>query len=132
MVDQDLETLYGETPKFIINGKEHSLKDLDVETHLLCEYKAQRIDEEIKIVPSDEKAVKKLAKSIREYIGQIFEISPAEASKVRFNDYKRVRTWQGRRDLYDQGFNDEEINRLEKESTNKAFFRALNEATSDV
>ena len=132
MVDKDLETLFGETPKFIINNKEYSLKDLEVEQHLKTEFHAQKIDQRIKMPFEDEKDIKTVSKEIREYITTIFEITPAEASKVKFNDYKRIRKWLNRQDLYDQGFNDQEIDRLEKESTTTAFQKALQEGTSDA
>ena len=132
MVDKDLETLYGETPTFMINGEERSLKDLSVEEHLLAEYKAQQIDQVIKLPFETEKDIKDISKRVREYIVCVFIITPAEASKVRFNDYKLIRKWISRQDLYDQGFNDAEIDRLEKEATTKSFSRALAEGMSDV
>ena len=132
MVDQDLKTLFGEQAHFKINGKEHALKELDVESHLMAEFKAQTIEAELKQTISDVKEIKAISKKIREYITTIFEITPAEASKVTFNDYKRIRKWLTRQDLYDQGFNDEEINKLEKESIQQAAFRALKEDTSAV
>jgi hypothetical protein len=130
MVDKDLETLYGEPAKFSINGEKVSLRDLIVEEHFKAEFKAQQIDQELGSPFTDDKQVKKLSKGIREYFVTMLDISPAEAAKARFNDYKRFRKFLSRQDMYDQGFNDKEIDRLEKEATKKTIFRGITGDTS--
>ena len=49
----------------------------------------------------------------------ILEITEEEASQITMKQFKALRTYMGRLELYDQGFNDREIDRIEKDAAKK-------------
>jgi len=116
MVDIDLDIIKGVKRTVKINGAEYTFKDLSVEEYLLTEHKAAEIET---MEVSNVKEIRKVAKTVAEYLMAVIEIKKEEAEKVSFNQYKAFRKYMGRLDLYDQGFNDREIEKMERDVLKK-------------
>jgi hypothetical protein len=120
--DIDLEIIHGKQRKIKLNGKRYKFRRLTVQEHLEAEFDAQELE---KFNIKTREDIPKLTKMIMKYITQMFEIPEKDAEKVSFREYQRLRLILSRVDMYDQGFNDKEIDQLEK----KAIFRSVKEAT---
>jgi len=121
MTDYDLSLISDKRNIIKLHGKDITFKVLTVEQHLLAEFDAQELDN----FPITSKAdIKKLSKKVTEYVNTVMIIDPEDAAKITMDEYKRLRKYMVRLDMYDQGFTDAEIDELEK----KAAFRVLKES----
>jgi hypothetical protein len=123
MVDLDLDIIMGKQPTVKIFGKEVSFKDLTVGEYLKAEHGIQKLDE----IPMDtEENIAKATEVIYEYLFATLEITKAEAKKVSIAQFRAIRTYIARKDLYDQGFTDADIDKMEREALKKQASQILN------
>lgn len=121
-MDFDLSLLHGKrTVK--LNGKEIEFKKLKLEEHLELEFDAQTLD---KMEVRTRKDIKKLVNKLHAYVSKVLIIEPEDLEYFGLTEYKNLRKYMSRLDMYDQGFTDSEIDELEK----KAAFRVINESTT--
>lgn len=119
-MDFDLDLIAGKKHTLKINGKVYEFKDLTVEDSMLAEFEAKEIDD----YPLKSKEdIKKLKDKVANYVVLIIDIEQEEAEKVTLNGYKGIRKLLGRMDLYDQGFTDREIDKMEKEVVKGKLFQ---------
>ncbi len=116
MVDLDLDIVNGKQPTVKMFGKDVRFRDLTVEAYLKAEYILQEID----AMPMDSiESIETGAAKIHEYMYKVLEITKAEAKKITVLQFRAFRTYMSRKDLYDQGFTDEDIDKLEREALKK-------------
>lgn len=116
MVDLDLDILNGKQPTVALFGKDIQFRDLTVEDYLKAEFMLQELD----AMPMNSvEAIEEGAKKIQEYIFKLLDITKAESKKVTIAQFRALRTYMSRKDMYDQGFTDEDIDKLEKEALKK-------------
>lgn len=116
MVDLDLDILNGKQPTIKLLGKEVAFRDLTVEEYLEAEFMLQELD----AMPMDSKeAILEGAVKIQEYMFKILKITKAESKKITIAQFRALRTFMARKDLYDQGFTDADIDKLEQEALKK-------------
>lgn len=115
MVSLDLDIISKKSNTIKLGGKQHAIKNLTVAEHLNNEVLAGEID----AMPLNRETVEEASKKIVEYILNVFEISEEEAAKLSLEQYKAIRRFLQRKDLYDQGFNDKDIDLMEKKAIKK-------------
>ena len=113
MVDLDLDILAGKKKIVKIGGQELELKDLTVAEHLDNEVLAAQIDN-MPLV--DRESVKDAVAHIKKYIMAIIDIDEEMADKITIEQYKAIRKYLARKDMYDQGFSDRDIDMMEKKA----------------
>ena len=113
MVDLDLDIITQKQKTIKLFDKEVKLRNVTVEEHLNNEYLVQDLNG---LLLTDKKNVKKAARMIQEYMIRILEIDDKTAAKVSIDQYRKIRQFLERKDMYDQGFNDREIDMLEKKA----------------
>lgn len=116
MVDLDLDIITQKPQTVKIFGKEIPFKDINMERHLQNEQMLQELDS-IPLINND--AVTQAMDIIKDYLQNILEITPEEANEVTLDQFKALRKYLERKELYDQGFNDKEIDQLEKKAIKK-------------
>lgn len=116
MVNLDLDVLMEEKRTVRLFGKDIKFKDLTVEEHLANEALISKLDI---LNINDPKEFKNGMNIIKGYMKGVLEIDDEEASKVTMKQFKALRTFIGRLELYDQGFSDREIDKIEKEAAKK-------------
>jgi hypothetical protein len=122
MEDFDLSIITDKRRVIKLQGKEIAFKSLSVEEHLNSEFDAQELDQ---FHIRTRKDITKLGTKIAKYLKTILDITDEDAKKITMNEYRNLRKYMSRLDMYDQGFTDREIDELEK----KAAFRVIQEAT---
>lgn len=115
-MDLDLDIVIGKQPTVKLFGKDVAFRDLTVEEFLKMEFLLQEIDA-IPMTSPDELA--EAVGKIHEYLHGVLDITKAEAKKVKIEQFRAFRQYLARKDLYDQGFSDEDIDRLESEALKK-------------
>jgi hypothetical protein len=113
MVDIDLDIVMGKQPTIKINGENYQLKDLTVEEHLESEHLIQSLN---LLSLTDKKNIKKSTEIIKKYLMIISDMPEDVASKVKIVQFQRIRKYITRKELYDQGFTDREIDKLESKA----------------
>lgn len=116
MADLDLDIIAQKQKSIKLFGKEIALKNITMEEHLMSEFTIQEMESTPLI---NEKNIQTATKLMAKYLTSILEISEEEASKVTIEQYKAIRKFMGRKEMYDQGFNDKEIDMLEKKAVKK-------------
>ena len=116
MNNLDLDIIQEDKKTVKLFSKEVAFKTLTVEEHLKNEAKVLELDNLSYDKPEE---VEKASKLIKEYILGVLELSDEEASKISMKQFKKLREFIGRQELYDQGFTDKEINKIEKEAAKK-------------
>lgn len=116
MVDLDLDII-GEKKKTVkLFGREIPLRNVKVEKHLLNEFSVN----EIEAVPMTNKEnIDKASGMIADYLCEILEIDKEEAEKITIEQYRAIRQFMQRKEMYDQGFTDKEIDMIEKKAIKK-------------
>lgn len=116
MVDLDLDLIGDKRKTIKLFGEELPLKNVTVKEHLENELMVQ----EIEAIPMvDKKSIGKATDMMGEYICNIIEIAPEQAKQITIEQYKAIRKFMGRKEMYDQGFNDKEIDMIEKKALKK-------------
>lgn len=116
MNNLDLDIIQEDKKTVKLFSKEVAFKTLTVEEHLKNEAKVLELDNLSYDKPEE---VEKASKLIKEYILGVLELSDKEASKISMKQFKKLREFIGRQELYDQGFTDKEIDKIEKEAAKK-------------
>jgi hypothetical protein len=116
MVDLDLDIVNGKQPTVKLFGRDVAFRDLAVEDYLNAEFILQELD----AMPMASKEDIKLgAAKIHEYMHTVLDITKAESKKITVTQFRAFRTFMARKDMYDQGFSDEEIDKMEREALKK-------------
>ncbi|MBF4468789.1 MAG: hypothetical protein ISP01_05225 [Methanobrevibacter arboriphilus] len=116
MEQLDLDLLNKDERTVRLFGKDIRFKTLTVQEHLKNESTAFKLEQ---LSYDNEEDLKKAADLVIEYIMNVLELNKKEASKITMEQYTRLRQYMGRQELYDQGFNDKEIDKIEKEAAKK-------------
>ena len=116
MIDLDLDIISKKMKTIKLGGEEYQLKDLTVAEHLDNEVLAAQIDN---MPLLDHESVKDAVVHISKYIMAIIDIDEEIASKITIEQYKAIRKFLNRKDLYDQGFSDKDIDLMEKKALKK-------------
>lgn len=146
MVDQDLEILY-KPATFHMRGRDVPYRELTVEEALLAEYHGQNIyddlEDEFELSqepvkkgqrqtkkkkvkePTPEELLRVIARRIRDYMGTVLELTPEELESMTLTEFRRFRHEKDLQELRDQGFTDQEIKQLERESAKQNFRTAI-------
>lgn len=112
MVDLDLDIL-AETKKTIkINGKTYEFKNVTMAEHLENELMVQRIEA---IPLKTNKDILKFEKKVNEYLNKIIDLQ-GDTINLTTKQYQAIRKYLERKDMYDQGFTDEEMDKIEREA----------------
>lgn len=117
MADLDLDIINGKQKTVKIFGEEIKFKNLTVQEHFENEFRIKELDS-IPLI-SDE-AIKQAMDIIKEYLIHLLEITPENASKVTIDQFKALQKYLERKELYDQGFTDRDIDLIEKKQIKKA------------
>lgn len=116
MVDLDLDIIAENVKTIKIGGKEVELKNITMEEHMEAELIVQRLEATHLI---DEDSIKAASALKDEYIMKVLNITKAEAKKITLKQYQALRKFISRQELYDQGFNDRDIDLMEKKTLKK-------------
>lgn len=116
MEQLDLDLLNKDERTVRLFGKDIRFKTLTVQEHLKNESTAFKLEQ---LSYDNEEDLQKAADLVIEYIMNVLELNKKEASKITMEQYTRLRQYMGRQELYDQGFNDKEIDKIEKEAAKK-------------
>ena len=111
MADLDLDIIVGKQRTVRLLGKDIKFKNINMEEYLLSELLIQELD---KIPMENKKDIAKGMKIIREYIMTLLEIELVDAKQITLEQFKAFRQFMSRKDMYDQGYNDKEIDEIEK------------------
>lgn len=116
MIDLDLDIVKGKQPEFKLNGEEIRLRNITIAEHFNNEFLLQELD---RTPLNTKKNVEKASKIMVEYLVGILDISEEVASDISMDQLKMIRKYMDRKDMYDQGFNDKDIDELEKKALKK-------------
>lgn len=116
MVDLDLDILNEKQLTIKLFGRDVAFRNLTVEEHLMNEFIIQELDA---MPMSNKESIIEGAKMIQEYMFKTLEITKAESKKITVDQFAAFRQFMARKDMYDQGFSDEDIDRLEREALKK-------------
>lgn len=111
MADLDLDIIIGKKQTVRLLGKDIEFKNINMEEYLLSEFLVQDLDT---IPMNSKKNITKGMKIIHEYLMSILDISEEDVKKITLKQYKAIRTFLSRQDMYEQGYNDKEIDEIEK------------------
>lgn len=115
-MDLDLDIVNGKQATIKLFGRDIRFRDLLVQEYLEAEFLIQELDQ----VPMvDKESIEHGASIIHKYISIILEIDIEEAKQVSIAQFRALRTFMARKDMYDQGFSDKEIDALEKKALKK-------------
>lgn len=115
-MDIDLDIVNNKVDTIKFNGQEYKFKDTTIAEHFYNEFILQELD---KILLNSKANVNKASKIMIEYLMGILDIDEEVASKISMKQLKKIRQHLERKDMYDQGFNDKEIDELEKKALKK-------------
>jgi hypothetical protein len=116
MMDLDLDIVNKKVDTIKLGGEEYKFKDIPMEEHFYNEFLLQELD---KILLNSKQNVKKAAKIMVEYIMGIMDVPEEVAAKVSMSQLRMIRKHLERKEMYDQGFNDKEIDEIEKKALKK-------------
>jgi len=116
MVDLDLDIINNKRKTIKLGGEVRKFRDLTMDEYM----EAELIVHTLEAAPiTNEESVKDIKKLKNAYLMMILEISEEDAHNITMVQYKALRKFQARQDLYDQGFNDRDIDMIEKKSIKK-------------
>ncbi len=116
MVELDLDIITQNKKTVKIFGKEVAFKHLTVRENLSNEAMLQELDE-LKLADPDD-----LIKSetiIAKYLMKLLELTEEEANMVTLEQFQKLKEYLERKAMYDKGFNDREIDAMEKKAVKK-------------
>jgi len=115
-MDLDLDIVNKKVDTVKINGQEYNFKDITIAEHFYNEFLLQELD---KIMLNTKKNVEKASKIMAEYLMGILDIDETVARKISMKQLRMIRKHLERKEMYDQGFNDKEIDQIEKNALKK-------------
>ena len=116
MVDIDLDIINGQKKTIKLGGKVREFKNLTMDEYMESELIVQTLE----AAPiSNEESIQDIKKLKNTYLVMVLDIEPEEAENITMIQYKALRKFQARQDLYDQGFTDRDIDMIEKKSVKK-------------
>lgn len=115
-MDLDLDIINKKVDTVKINGQVYEFKDITIAEHFTNEFLIQELDG---IILNSKKNVDKASKIMIEYLMGILDIDVEVAKQVSMKQLKLIRQHLERKDMYDQGFNDKEIDEIEKKALKK-------------
>ena len=116
MVDLDLDIIAGKKRTIKLGGEVREFRDITMDEYMEAELVVQTLE----AAPiANEESIKEIKKLKNAYLIMILDISEEEAEKITMQQYKALRKFQGRQDLYDQGFTDRDIDLMEKKAIKK-------------
>lgn len=115
-MDLDLDIINGKQPTVKIFDKNVTFRNLTVEEYLQAEFLLQELDA---IQMNNKENIEEAIGYIHEYMHRILDITKTEAKKITINQFRALRTYMSRKDMYDQGFSDAEIDKLERRALKK-------------
>lgn len=125
MVNLDLDIITKKPDTITLFGKKIAFKNIPVEE----DFRNDSLLEELKNIPLDnEKNVKKGSAIIKQYLQNLLEISDEDAAKVTKQQLSRLRQYLERKDFYDQGFSDKDIDLIEKKHAQTQLSQILDQA----
>lgn len=117
MVDLDLDIITQKPQTIKIFDKEIVFKNITMEE----DFQNDLLLKELNTIPIiNEDSIQQSMTIITQYLQNILEITPEEASKVTLPQFKKLQKYLERKELYDQGFNDKEIDLIEKKQIKTA------------
>jgi hypothetical protein len=116
MVDLDLDIIMSKHKTLKLFDKDIQFRNVTMEEHLGNEFLIQELEH---IPLTNKENVAKAGKIIQDYLVGILEIDHETAKKVSLDQYKKIRRYLERKDMYDQGFTDKEIDNIEKKALKK-------------
>ena len=114
-MDIDLDTL-NKADTITLFGEKYEFNDLKVKEHFYNEFLLQELN---KLPLDDKKNVEKANNIITEYLTRLLDIPKETAEKVTIKQFRYLQQKLERKDLYDQGFSDKEIDMIEKKAIKK-------------
>lgn len=116
MVDLDLDVINGKKKTIKLGGEIREFRDLTMDEYMEAELIVQTLEQ----APiANEESIVEIKKLKTAYLMMILEIEQEDADKITMVQYKALRKFQARQDLYDQGFTDRDIDMIEKKSLKK-------------
>jgi hypothetical protein len=91
-------------------------RNLTMEEHLQCEYKAKLIDN---MPLATKKDIKETTQMVQDYILGVLDVSEDEVKQISVEQYRKLRRIVQRLELYEQGFSDNEISKIERQAIKK-------------
>lgn len=122
MVNLDLDVLGEEVRTIRLHGKDIKLKDLTVKEHLAAEKGIAQLDV-LQLVTDED--LDEAQQIIVDYLERILDIDEDDAISLSLKQFKALRQYVGRLELYDQGFTDREIDKIEKDAAKKQIANLL-------
>lgn len=117
MVDLDLDIITQKPQTIKIFDKEIQFKNITMEE----DFQNDLLLKELNTIPIiNDDSIQQSMVIITQYLQNILEITPEEASKVTLPQFKKLQKYLERKELYDQGFNDKEIDLIEKKQIKTA------------
>jgi hypothetical protein len=116
MVELDLDIIADKRKTVRISGKEVAFKKLTVGEKLANEAKLEELAD-LKI--GDPEQLKRADEVVIEYLMTILELEKEEAEMVSLEKFQKIREYLERQAMYDKGFNDREIDAMEKKALKK-------------
>jgi galactokinase/mevalonate kinase-like predicted kinase len=116
MASLDLDIIAKKRDNIKLFGKDIPLKIVSMRQHLQNEVILKELDE----IPLDSmKNVEKGSKTITKYLMNIMEISKEDADKISREQFTAIREFMKRKEMLDQGFTNDDIDKMEKEAIKK-------------
>lgn len=116
MVDLDLDIINGKKKTIKLGGEVREFKDLTMDEYMEAELIVQTLES----APiANEDSIKDIKKLKNTYLMMVLDITEEDAHNITMVQYKALRKFQARQDLYDQGFTDRDIDMMEKKSLKK-------------
>lgn len=116
MVELDLDIVSQRQKTVRLFGKEVAIKKLTVRENLTNEARLEELND-LKMANPDD--VKRADQILVEYIMAILDLTEDEASQVSLEQFQKLREYLERQSMYDKGFNDREIDAMEKKALKK-------------
>jgi hypothetical protein len=114
--DLDLDIVNNKMGSLKLNGEDRKFKEVTVKEHMANEMLLQDLD---KIQLDSQEHLDEAGDIIVKYITSVVDMSEDEAAQISIAQFNRLRQFMQRKDMYDQGFNDKEIDLLEKKALKK-------------
>jgi hypothetical protein len=111
MADLDLDILNNKPETLTLKGTKYEFKDLEFGEHLRNEFRIKELDA---IPLINEEAVKQASELKNEYLLNLLDIPEEIVSQITIKEFKKIREFLERKELYDQGFTDKDIDLIEK------------------
>jgi hypothetical protein len=116
MVDLDLDLINGKKRTIKLGGEVREFRDLTMDEYM----EAELIVQTLEAAPiSNEESIQDIKKLKNTYLMMVLDIDEEAAHNITMVQYKALRKFQARQDLYDQGFTDRDIDMIEKKSVKK-------------